>query len=134
MLTKLKYNFITLDGVCLHASTAKLELYSARWRKPLDFGVKTNLILYYSTGSQLSCLKSGGVSTIASLKSRFHMSRTEEQLQSFVNDLVNQALNSFTTTLYDRFQYFTNGILWFRLYHVSFFYCVSKSTTNYFLY
>ncbi len=41
------------------------------------------------------------------------MSMTEEQLQSLVNDLVNQALNSLTTTLYDRFQYFTNGILWF---------------------
>lgn len=41
------------------------------------------------------------------------MTMTEEQLQSLVNDLVNQALNSLTTTLYDRFQYFTNGILWF---------------------
>jgi phosphatidylinositol kinase/protein kinase (PI-3 family) len=39
------------------------------------------------------------------------MTMTEEQLQTFVNALVVQALNSLTTTLYDRFQYFTNGIL-----------------------
>jgi len=69
-----------------------------------------HLVEIMRSGSQLSCLKSG-VSTISSLKSRFHMSMTEEQLQSLVNDLVNQALNSLTTTLYDRFQYFTNGIL-----------------------
>lgn len=65
------------------------------------------------------------------------MSMTEDQLQALVNDLVNQALRlvfifqsklriklriswlhkcvfsrSFTTMMYDRFQYFTNGILW----------------------
>ncbi|XP_021961803.1 phosphatidylinositol 4-kinase beta isoform X2 [Folsomia candida] len=62
------------------------------------------------SGSQLPCFKSG-VSTITSLKSRFHMSMTEDQLQALVNDLVNQALRSFTTMMYDRFQYFTNGIL-----------------------
>jgi len=70
-----------------------------------------HLVEIMRSGSHLSCLKSGGVSTMTSLKSRFHMTMTEDQLQSFVNDLVNQALNSLTTTLYDRFQYFTNGIL-----------------------
>jgi len=62
-------------------------------------------------GSQLTCLKSGGFSTIQALKDRFHLSSTEEQLQSLVNDMVKQSLNSYTTTLYDKFQYLTNGIL-----------------------
>jgi phosphatidylinositol 4-kinase len=69
-----------------------------------------HLVEIMRSGSQLTCFKSG-VSTISSLKSRLDISMTEEQLQSLVNDLVNQALNSLTTTLYDRFQYFTNGIL-----------------------
>ncbi|CAL8144049.1 unnamed protein product [Orchesella dallaii] len=69
-----------------------------------------HLVEIMRSGCQLPCFKSG-VSTVTSMKSRFHMSMTEEQLQSLVNDLVNQALNSLTTTLYDRFQYFTNGIL-----------------------
>ena len=46
------------------------------------------------------------------MKSRFHMNLTEEQLLDLVNNLVDQAINSLTTKLYDGFQYYSNGILW----------------------
>ncbi|XP_041361757.1 phosphatidylinositol 4-kinase beta-like [Gigantopelta aegis] len=61
-------------------------------------------------GSQLPCF-SRGMSTIRSLKERFHMNLTEEQLQLLVDNLVESSLHSLTTKLYDGFQYLTNGIL-----------------------
>ena len=39
------------------------------------------------------------------------MNLTEEQLLDLVNTLVDQAINSLTTKLYDGFQYYSNGIL-----------------------
>lgn len=62
------------------------------------------------SGSQLPCF-SRGVSTIRSLKERFHLTLTEEQLQLLVDNMVESSLNSLTTKLYDGFQYLTNGIL-----------------------
>ncbi|CAK6981371.1 phosphatidylinositol 4-kinase beta-like [Scomber scombrus] len=50
-------------------------------------------------------------STIRSLKERFHMSLTEEQLQLLVEQLVDGSMRSITTKLYDSFQYVTNGIM-----------------------
>jgi len=63
-----------------------------------------------STGSQLPCF-SQGVSTIESMRSRFHMNLTEEQLARHVSRLIDESVQSLTTRLYDTFQYFTNGIL-----------------------
>ncbi|KAJ8322111.1 hypothetical protein KUTeg_000582 [Tegillarca granosa] len=54
---------------------------------------------------------SKGVSTVRSFKDRFHMNMTEEQLQLYVENLVESSLHSLTTKLYDGFQYITNGIL-----------------------
>lgn len=51
------------------------------------------------------------MNTIRQLKERFHLNLTEEQLQLYVDQLVESSLNSLTTSLYDKFQYFTNGIL-----------------------
>lgn len=62
------------------------------------------------TGSGLPCF-GNGMNTIRQLKERFHMNLTEEQLQLYVDQLVESSLNSLTTSLYDKFQYFTNGIL-----------------------
>ncbi|XP_062578903.1 phosphatidylinositol 4-kinase beta-like [Saccostrea cucullata] len=62
------------------------------------------------TGSGLPCF-GNGVNTIRQLKERFHLNLTEEQLQLYVDQLVESSLNSLTTSLYDKFQYFTNGIL-----------------------
>ncbi|KAJ0066692.1 hypothetical protein NL108_018317 [Boleophthalmus pectinirostris] len=60
-------------------------------------------------GSQLACFH--GSSTLRSLKERFHMSLTEEQLQVLVETLVQGSMRSLTTRLYDGFQYLTNGIM-----------------------
>lgn len=62
------------------------------------------------TGSGLPCF-GNGMNTIRQLKERFHLNLTEEQLQLYVDQLVESSLNSLTTSLYDKFQYFTNGIL-----------------------
>merc|ERR1712150_133393 len=70
-----------------------------------------SLIDIMRAGSQLPCFTSGSASSAQSMKSRFHMNLTEEQLLDLVNNLVNQAINSLTTKLYDGFQYYSNGIL-----------------------
>nr|XP_047134626.1 phosphatidylinositol 4-kinase beta [Hydra vulgaris] len=63
-----------------------------------------------STSSHLPCFAQG-VSTIQSMRDRFHMNLTEDQLSRHVLKLVNDSVQSLTTRLYDSFQYFTNGIL-----------------------
>lgn len=63
------------------------------------------------TGSQLPCFNRGS-STVRAMRERFHMNLTEEQLDTFINELVETSMHSLTTKLYDGFQYLTNGILW----------------------
>ena len=65
--------------------------------------------LFSLPGSQLPCFH--GSSTIRTLKERFHMSLTEEQLQVLVEQMVDGSMRSITTKLSDGFQYFTNGIM-----------------------
>ncbi|XP_018615392.1 phosphatidylinositol 4-kinase beta-like isoform X3 [Scleropages formosus] len=60
-------------------------------------------------GSHLPCFH--GSSTIRTLKERFHMNLTEEQLQVLVEQMVDGSMRSLTTKLYDGFQYLTNGIM-----------------------
>uniref|UniRef100_A0AAV2ME10 PI3K/PI4K catalytic domain-containing protein n=1 Tax=Knipowitschia caucasica TaxID=637954 RepID=A0AAV2ME10_KNICA len=60
-------------------------------------------------GSQLACFH--GSSTLRTLKERFHMNQTEDQLQDLVQALVQGSMRSLTTRLYDGFQYLTNGIM-----------------------
>ncbi|KAG6459796.1 phosphatidylinositol 4-kinase beta [Manduca sexta] len=60
-------------------------------------------------GGQLACLRSS--SAVSSFRARFHLGRTEPQLQALVDRLVRDALHSISTRLYDNFQYYTNGIL-----------------------
>ncbi|CAB0004916.1 unnamed protein product [Nesidiocoris tenuis] len=61
-------------------------------------------------GSQLPCFKSGAA-TVQGLKNRFHLNKTEEQLQLLVGNLVESSIHSLSTMIYDGFQYYTNGIL-----------------------
>lgn len=61
-------------------------------------------------GSQLPCFNRGA-STVRAMRERFHMNLTEEQLGSFIDELVETSMHSLTTKLYDGFQYLTNGIL-----------------------
>lgn len=69
-----------------------------------------SLVEVMSSGSKLACFRAGA-SVVPALKSRFHLSMTDEQLQAHLDSLVYNAVNSITTRLYDGFQYFTNGIL-----------------------
>ena len=59
--------------------------------------------------SSLACFVSP--TTVADLKSRFHIGLTETQIEVMVNDMIESSMRSITTKLYDRFQYITNGIL-----------------------
>ena len=72
---------------------------------------KLYIAFQFIIGSLLPCFTSGSASSAQVMKSRFHMNMTEEQLLDLVNTLVDQAINSLTTKLYDGFQYYSNGIL-----------------------
>ena len=61
-------------------------------------------------GSQLPCF-GHGPSTVQLLKDRFHMNLTEPQLEMLVDNMIESSVRSYTTKLYDHFQYYTNGIL-----------------------
>ncbi|XP_072041831.1 phosphatidylinositol 4-kinase beta-like [Amphiura filiformis] len=67
------------------------------------------LVEIMQSSSQLPCFKQGA-STVKNLKERFHMNLTEEQLQLWVQNMVESSMHSLTTKLYDGFQYLTNGI------------------------
>ncbi|NXA50152.1 PI4KB kinase, partial [Nothocercus julius] len=62
-----------------------------------------------TAGLQQLCFH--GPSTIRNLKERFHMDVTEEELQLFLEQMVDSNMCSITTKLYDGFQYLTNGIM-----------------------
>ncbi|XP_012271347.1 phosphatidylinositol 4-kinase beta [Orussus abietinus] len=78
-------------------------------RKHMDKIV--NLVEIMLSGSQLPCFRSGGAATIQCLKNRFHLTLTEDQLRRHVEDLVEGSIHSWSTKLYDRYQYFANGTL-----------------------
>lgn len=77
-------------------------------RKHLD--KITTLVDIMRSGSQLPCFTSNAA-TVQSMKQRFHLNLTEDQLHALVDSMVEQSINSLTTKLYDGFQYLTNGIL-----------------------
>lgn len=76
-------------------------------RKHMDKLVQ--IVEVMQTGSQLPCFRQGA-STIKGVKERFHMNLTEEQLQLWVQHMVESSMHSLTTKLYDGIQYLTNGI------------------------
>lgn len=61
-------------------------------------------------GSQLPCLQKGGAGIVRSLRDRFHLNLTEEQLQIQIDKMITNSINSLTTRMYDNFQYYTNDI------------------------
>ncbi|XP_071955463.1 phosphatidylinositol 4-kinase beta-like [Antedon mediterranea] len=79
-------------------------------RKHQDKIIQLVEIMQMGVGSHLPCFKQGS-STVKQLRDRFHMNLTEEQLQLWVESMVESSMHSLTTRLYDGFQYFTNGIL-----------------------
>ncbi|XP_055610892.1 phosphatidylinositol 4-kinase beta isoform X2 [Uranotaenia lowii] len=78
-------------------------------RKHMDRIV--NIVEIMRSSSQLPCFKNGCSATTSNLRKRFHMNLTEQELERKVEQLVQDSLNSFSTKLYDSYQYFTNGIL-----------------------
>ncbi|XP_054002109.1 phosphatidylinositol 4-kinase beta [Hylaeus anthracinus] len=70
-----------------------------------------NLVEIMLSGSQLPCFRSGGAATVQGLKNRFNLTLTEDQLRRHVEDLVEASIHSWSTKLYDRYQYFANGTL-----------------------
>jgi phosphatidylinositol kinase/protein kinase (PI-3 family) len=60
-------------------------------------------------GSQLPCFQKG-VASVKTLRDRFHMNLTEEQLQRQIDYMITNSINSLTTKIYDNFQWITNGI------------------------
>ena len=72
--------------------------------------VNLNYLSRVRAGSQLPCFNNSA-SSVQSMKNRFHLNLTEDQLHGLVDTMVEQSIHSITTKLYDNFQYFTNGIL-----------------------
>ncbi|XP_003738163.1 phosphatidylinositol 4-kinase beta [Galendromus occidentalis] len=61
--------------------------------------------------AQLPCFNgTAGASAVRSLKDRFMVHMTDEEIESKVEQMVISSLHSLTTRLYDNFQYLTNGI------------------------
>ena len=77
-------------------------------RKHMDLIVL--LIEILQTGCQLPCF-SGGSAYVRSLKERFHIGLTEGNLTTLVETMVDQSITSWTTKLYDSYQYYSSGIL-----------------------
>lgn len=59
---------------------------------------------------KLACFKNADLS-LASLRERFKLNLSEEELLNFTDQLVAQSMGNWSTDAYDRFQYFSNGIL-----------------------
>lgn len=59
-------------------------------------------------GPNLPCFTS---STTKQLRQRFLLSTPEDKLIDIIEQMVQGSMNSWTTKLYDQFQYLTNGIL-----------------------
>jgi len=117
-----------MNGVIASCNTTMLQMTEMfQWPKYLSekkaalcrpFLTRQNLLgaltankarLFLTTGPSLACLH--GVSTVRALRERFHLSLTEDQLHELVENMVEGSVRSWTTKLYDNFQYITNGIL-----------------------
>ncbi|UYV80199.1 PI4KB [Cordylochernes scorpioides] len=69
------------------------------------------LTLVEASSAQLPCFRTSSPgAVVCQLRERFHLGRTEEQLRILVDTMVESSLHSFTTKLYDGYQWLTNGI------------------------
>ncbi|CAG5094281.1 Oidioi.mRNA.OKI2018_I69.XSR.g13417.t1.cds [Oikopleura dioica] len=59
-------------------------------------------------GPRLSCFTSN---TVKQFQERFLLQTPDDQLTLIIDSMVEGSVNSWTTKLYDQFQYLTNGIL-----------------------
>eukprot|EP01121_Diplochlamys_sp_Union-15-3_P005491 TRINITY_DN15830_c0_g1_i1.p1 TRINITY_DN15830_c0_g1~~TRINITY_DN15830_c0_g1_i1.p1 ORF type:complete len:127 (+),score=13.53 TRINITY_DN15830_c0_g1_i1:175-555(+) len=64
-----------------------------------------------SVGSKLPCFQ-GGQATIDALRERFHVGLTDAESIKLVEDLIVKSLDNWRTLQYDKYQYYTNAILY----------------------
>ncbi|KAJ1850170.1 Phosphatidylinositol 4-kinase pik1alpha (PI4-kinase)(PtdIns-4-kinase), partial [Coemansia sp. RSA 486] len=60
--------------------------------------------------SPLPCL-GGGAATVSTLRDRFHLSLSEQQVEELIDTLLVSSCDNITMRMYDAFQYYSNGIL-----------------------
>eukprot|EP01132_Coremiostelium_polycephalum_P007579 gene7579-9320_t len=74
-----------------------------------EFLMMIELLLPYTN---LTCILKGGESAISNFKERFKLELTsDDQCQAYVEGLIEQSLDNWTTHSYDSYQYYTNGIV-----------------------
>ena len=61
-------------------------------------------------GSTLACFV-GGTDTIERLRARFHLGKTEGEINRIIDRLIASSFGSYSTRLYDSYQWLTNGIV-----------------------
>ncbi|KAL3308105.1 Phosphatidylinositol 4-kinase beta, partial [Cichlidogyrus casuarinus] len=59
---------------------------------------------------RLPCFSKNGKSALKALRRRFHLTKTKGQMRRFVHMIVDKSLRSFSSWMYDTYQYYTNGI------------------------
>lgn len=109
---KMTYEFVEIMGGIQSDMFAYFKILMLKGflaaRKHMDKLVP--LIEIMQLSSQLPCFQKGTAAIIRLLKDRFHLSLTEEQLQIQIDNMIMNSMNSFTTKIYDNFQYYTNDI------------------------
>lgn len=68
------------------------------------------LVEIMQKGSSLACFQ-GGEETIDRLRERFHMGKTETEINMVVDYLIGGSFSCMSTRFYDQYQWFTNGIV-----------------------
>lgn len=109
---KMTYEFVEVMGGVESDMFAYFKILMLKGflsaRKHMDKLVP--IIEIMQLGSQLPCFQKGGAGIVRSLRDRFHLNLTEEQLQIQIDNMITNSINSLTTRMYDNFQYYTNDI------------------------
>lgn len=109
---KMTYEFVEVMGGVQSDMFAYFKILMLKGflsaRKHMDKLVP--IIEIMQLGSQLPCFQKGGPGIVRSLRDRFHLNLTEEQLQIQIDNMITNSINSLTTRMYDNFQYYTNDI------------------------
>ncbi len=109
---KMTYEFVEVMGGVQSDMFAYFKILMLKGflsaRKHMDKLVP--IIEIMQLGSQLPCFQKGGAGIVRSLRDRFHLNLTEEQLQIQIDNMITNSINSLTTRMYDNFQYYTNDI------------------------
>jgi phosphatidylinositol kinase/protein kinase (PI-3 family) len=109
---KMTYEFVEVMGGVESDMFAYFKILMLKGflsaRKHMDKLVP--IIEIMQLGSQLPCFQKGGPGIVRSLRDRFHLNLTEEQLQIQIDTMITNSINSLTTRMYDNFQYYTNDI------------------------